>query len=182
MEDIRIEMENLAIKQLENKSLDENYNLIDVSYIGEIELMGQKKKIFVFLEEKQNENGESILIEKYYTEDLEFVAAKILNEESDIVLSSKYLDEENLVEILKALREEQEISLSELEKNEIEKIAEALGIAEEEVENVVSIDDEKEVPDISKEDLAHINIKQEIKTNTMVTDKQNMEQILRSAR
>lgn len=177
-EDLRTDMEAVALKQLENKSLDENYKLIDISYLGEVELQGTVKKIYVLLEEKTYEDGEVKLIEKYYTEDLEFVAAQILGDEIGLVLDAKYMDCEELIELLMELREEGMISLSQLEQAELKKMAVELGIDEEEILNVVEVDDKKEVPEITEERLKSVDIKQEIKTSTMVTDKQNMAQIL----
>jgi len=187
---------------MEDTKMDPDYNkkviqnkVINVKYLGSIDWENDdKKEIYLLLEQKENEDGELVVIERYYTEDGEFLGGNNTSDRYDyLLLNSKYMNNENLLENLQKLDKEGILDLNELEQDRLEEIALALGVKVEDLEKISEIDtkdeldlekdkqienskDEKQV--ISKKEIEKISAKTEIKTNQKVTDNETMAQLL----
>lgn len=153
----------------------ENNKVLDVKYLGVIEIDGKEKEIYILTEQKEQNDGTLAQIEKYYTEDGEFLGGNNKADQYDyLILDEKYLNEKELEEKLQSLDKEGILDLNKLEKERIEEIAKALGVKPEEIESIDEIDveekenkdqnkenDEKDEIEISEEGVKGLNIKEE---------------------
>lgn len=181
--------------QMNNVNLDSDYQedlkdnkVLDVKYLGNLDVNGEEKGIYLIIEQQKDKDGNLIEIEKYYTEDLEFLGGNNKGDGYDfIMLSIEYADNEKLLEGLNGFDKEGELDLAQLEKEELQEIAKALGIDEEDIEKMSEVDlaeeiekdqEEKEEPEegeLNEEETAKIvQDKQEIKLNTKVDDKNTL--------
>ena len=98
----------------------------DVKFLGTVQINGEEKGIFLVTEQKEEEKGKLIDIERYYTEDGEMLAGNNSIDGYELMLNEKFQGNENLLEELKGLDKEGILDLNELEESRIEKIAKAL--------------------------------------------------------
>ena len=166
------------MQSLEKMSLQKKYNVkvIDVKYLGESKFPDKTRNIFLVLEEQELTDGKKVTIEKYFDENENLIAANVLNDRLGLALNPQFVKEENLDGDEKTLIKE----LSELNikgkagLRDVRKIAEKLNVKDEYVLEKCKINKNQNIP-ITKKD---VNIKQEVKTNTKVTDEYTMEQVL----
>lgn len=141
--------------QLENINLDIDYQenlknnkVLNVKYLGNIELKenNSNKAIFLLIEQQQDKDGNLIIIEKYYNEDLEFLGGNNKSDGFDfIMLNKEHINDKDLLESLNNLDKQGKLDLEEIEKNELKEIAKALGIDEEDIDGMSQIDLAKEI-------------------------------------
>jgi len=189
---------------LNNINLDSDYKkelpknkVLDVKYLGSIdwkdEITGEKseKGIYLIIEQMEKD-GELIKIEKYYTEDYEFLGGNNKGDLRDfILLKEEYAKNQKLLEKLNELDEEGILSLNDIEQERLEEIAKTLGVNPKEIEKLAEIDKEqiedaeekieqkengKEV--ITEKELEKVSSKQEIEVNQKVTDNETMASLL----
>lgn len=166
--------------------------VLNVIYIGEVEINGEPKKIFKLSEERAINEKEVTIIEKYYTEDNEIIAGNNLSDEyKQILLSDKYKENNELLEQLQEIENDDILDLNQIEIERLEKIATALGLSKEEIEKLSEIKDdneEKEIDEIqedkdertefTKTEVNKITSKTEINSNQKVTDKDTIGSLL----
>lgn len=176
--------------QLNKTNIDTDYQkkmpedkVLDVKYLGKIEweeeIDGEKikteKDIFLVIEQKQNEEGNLIQVERYCTEDGEVLGGNNRSDQYDfLLLSDKY---KNRVELLKDLRDldkEGILDLNEMEQERLETIAKTLGVEIKDIESIDEIDpdqeveskDEMEHEEITEKEVKGLNIKEEVSADT----------------
>ena len=156
----------------------------------------------LLLEQHEGENGNKIEIERYYTEDGEFLGGNNkVDQYNFIILDENHQNEQKLLENLNKLDKEGIESLNKIEEERLEEIAKSLGFSKEDIEKLSEINldeenqneeekdngkrekkiDEKSVEGkevLSKEKVDKISTKTEIKTNQKVTDKETISQML----
>ena len=207
------ELKNTREEEIENqiKYLDSDhqkyFKVLNVNYIGNLEIKDKedksKKAIFLLTEQTIDKNDNIVIIEKYYTEDFKFLAG---DNKSDgihqFMLNKELTDDPDLLDSLNSLRgeKESEIDLQEVERNELEEIAKALGIDEKDIKNMSQMDLAQEIEDkqedenkdnredkeenskeqeLDEEETKKIvNPKQEMKINTKVDNKKTLGQAL----
>ena len=203
-------------KELENINLDVDYKkdlaenkVLDVKYLGQIEqnveVDGKEEKvlkdIYLLIEQQKDKDGNLIQIEKYYNEDLEFLAGNNLTDGYGLMLDPKHMDQRDLLEQLQNLDKEGLLDLNEMDQERLEQIANVLGIEKDDIKKVASmnknqleeaeeqleneenldskkIDEGKERKEFSKNEIEKISTKNEIKINQKVTDKDTMASVL----
>ncbi len=177
----------LLEKDIEGINLDSDYQrnlpnnkVLDVKYLGTIEWeAGTEKEIYLIIEQKQNEDGVLTEVERYYTEDGEFLGG---NNKSDqfnyLILDTKYMNNEELLQKLQVLNKEGILDLNKIEQDRLEEIALSLGVKVEDLESIdeielnQTIEDNKENKkneesrEIKEDELEGLNIKEETATNT----------------
>lgn len=187
---------------IEDVNLDTDYQkklannkVLNVKYLGKIkwkeEIDGQtvetEKDIFLLIEQKENENGDLIEVERYYTEDGEMIAGNNLGDGyKDLMLNEKYLEREDLLLNLKQLDEKGLLDLNEINQERLEQIAKALGIKVDDLKNVAEINTDKPISEkepeekeqISKKEIEKVSTKSEIDTSQKVTDQETMASLL----
>lgn len=189
IEILESQMEKINLNSDYQEDLKDN-KVLNVKYLGTIDINGEDKGIYLIIEQQKDKEGNLVEIEKYYTEDFEFLGGNNRGDGYDfIMLSMEYADNEDLLEELNGLDKEGELDLAKLEKEELIEIARALGIKEEDIEKMSEIDlveeieEEKEQdnePDKSEEELDKeetsklIEGKQEIKLSTKVDEKSTL--------
>ena len=178
--------------QLNNTNIDTDYQeklpedkVLDVKYLGKIEWeeeiggeqVKSEKDIFLVIEQKQDEDGKLIQVERYCTEDGEVLGGNNKADNYDfLLLSEQYKDREGLLDKLESLDKEGILDLNEVEQERLEEIAKALGVKVEDLESIDEIDanqeikekgeEEAEQEEISSEKVKGLNIKEEVSTNT----------------
>lgn len=171
------------------KQLPDN-KVLNVKYLGSIEIEGEEKGIYLVLEQKQKEDGILAEIERYYTEDGEFLGGNNKADQFDfLLLNEKYSNQEGLLEKLQSLDKEGILYLNQLEQDRLEEIALALGVGVEELDKVTELDLKQEIElerekregkeTLNKKQVKNITSKTEIKTNQKVTDKETIASILK---
>ena len=201
----------LLNQDMEDVNLDSDYQkevsknkVLNVKYLGTIEIDGEQKGIYLLIEQKEEKDGRLAEIEKYYTEDGEFLGADSnLDQFEFITLNKEYLNKEGLLEQIESLDKEGRLDLNQIEKERLEELARELGIEPKDIEKYAEIDAEKEINDkdrtddkledegkenekdenddkevLSKKEVEKIPAKTEIKTNQKVTDKDTMASLL----
>lgn len=187
---------------IEDVNLDTDYQkklannkVLNVKYLGKIkwkeEIDGKtvetEKDIFLLIEQKENENGDLIEVERYYTEDGEMIAGNNLGDGyKDLMLNEKYLEREDLLLNLKQLDEKGLLDLNEINQERLEQIAKALGIKVDDLKNVAEINTDKPISEkepeekeqISKKEIEKVSTKSEIDTSQKVTDQETMASLL----
>ncbi len=171
---VREELQNKYNEQAMDRQ--NSPKILDVKYVGKVNFKNiGEKELFMIIEEIQNGEDEKIVLEKYFTEDLDLVAANNRSDGFDLItLTEAFLEEEDLVKDLNSIDEEELLSLDKVEKDKLKSIAKALGINEEEIEKLTEIEE----PAISEEKMEGLNLKQEIQSNERVTDQMTMQQLL----
>ncbi len=201
MEEVLDKMRELKFNR-ENEFIEkeqDNKKVANVKYLGVIEYNGEPKQIYLLLEQEEKEDGTTIDIERYYTEDGEFLGGNNKSDQYDfIILAKEHQDDEKLLKSLQDLDKDGEIDLNKLEDERLEEIALALGISKEEIKRMSEIDadkqidekedrkeeadesikqdDEKEV--LTKKQMEKVSAKTEINTNQKVTDYETMASLL----
>ena len=199
MRELKFKREN----ELMETDIDlEKSQMLDVKYLGTINYKGENKHIYLLLEQHEGENGNKIEIERYYTEDGEFLGGNNkVDQYNFIILDENHQNEQKLLENLNKLDKEGIESLNKIEEERLEEIAKSLGFSKEDIEKLSEINldeenqneeekdngkrekkiDEKSVEGkevLSKEKVDKISTKTEIKTNQKVTDKETISQML----
>lgn len=141
-------------KELENINLDVDYKkdlaenkVLDVKYLGQIEqnveVDGKEEKvlkdIYLLIEQQKDKDGNLIQIEKYYNEDLEFLAGNNLTDGYGLMLDPKHMDQRDLLEQLQNLDKEGLLDLNEMDQERLEQIANVLGIEKDDIKKVASM-------------------------------------------
>lgn len=193
MRELKFNRENDFIEKAQ-----ENKKVTNVKYLGVIEYNGEPKQIYLLLEQEEKEDGTTIDIERYYTEDGEFLGGNNKSDQYDfIILAKEHQDDEKLLKSLQDLDKDGELDLNKLEDERLEEIALALGISKEEIRKMSEIDVDKKIDKeeadikkveepaeqqekeiISKKSLEKISTKTEIRTNQKVTDNDTMASLL----
>ena len=68
------DMENVNLNSDYQKEVSKN-KVLNVKYLGIIEIDGEQKGIYLLIEQKEEKDGSLAEIEKYYTEDGKFLGA-----------------------------------------------------------------------------------------------------------
>ena len=175
----------------------------NIKYIDKIEINGVEKSIYLIEEQHKQEDGSLGKVEKYYTEDGEFLGGNNLLDNYDkVILSEQYRENNDLLEKLQRIEESEKDGKLDLNKEDeilIEEVAKELGIEKEEIKRMCLIDSNKEVTGkekeekeekeendsnreedktISKKQIERVSSKQEIEANERVTDQETMQEIL----
>ncbi|MCF0125792.1 MAG: sigma-70 region 4 domain-containing protein [Clostridia bacterium] len=139
-----------------------NDKVINVKYIGKIEIDGKEKNVYVLIEEKTIKEGEKVDVYRYYTEDGELIGGNNKGDQYDLItLIGKYNDKIYLVEQLTELEKEEIVDLKTLEEKKIEEIAKVLGIDKSKIDSICEIDIEKTLEELRKENSNDNNQKNE---------------------
>lgn len=189
----------LLNQDMEDVNLDSDYQkkvsknkVLNVKYLGTIEIDGEQKGIYLLIEQKEEKDGSLAEIEKYYTEDGEFLGAdRNLDQFEFITLTEEYINKDGLLEQIESLDKEGILDLNEIENERLEELARELGIDVKDIEKLAEIDDDKELDKedehniedkekdvLTKKEVEKISAKTEIKTNQKVTDKDTMASLL----
>lgn len=180
------QIENANSNPNTEKKLSDN-KVLNVKYLGSIEIEGKEKGIYLLIEQKQKEDKTLVEVERYYTEDGEFLGGNNKSDQFDfIVLNEKYAGKEELLEKLEVLNKEGILDYHQLEQDRFEEIAFTLGVSVEQLDKVVEIDPEqkmefkqKQEETLSKKQVEKITSKMEMKTNQKVTDQQTIASLLK---
>lgn len=150
----------LIDKQEDREKFLQNNKVIDVKYLGKIsfeeEIDGEKikteKDIYLLIEQKLDKKGNVIEIERFMTEEGEFLAG---NNRSDnynvLMLLEKYNGREDLALSLQQLDAEGILDLNEIENDRLEEIAKALGLSIEDIETLSEVELQQEIEGRSKQ-------------------------------
>ena len=190
------DLENINLNSDYQKEVSKN-KVLNVKYLGTIEIDGEQKGIYLLIEQKEEKDGRLAEIEKYYTEDGEFLGADSnLDQFEFITLNKEYLNKEGLLEQIESLDKEGILDLNEIENERLEELARELGIDVEDIQKLaeIDVDKEKEVDKedeqlekniedeekdvLTKKEVGKISTKTEIKTNQKVTDKDTIASLL----
>lgn len=196
LEILNQDLEEVNLDSDYQKELPEN-KVLNVKYLGKMEINNKPKDIYLVLEQKQKDDGSKIEIERYCTEDGEVLGGNNNSDQFNFITpNEKYKDVEGLVESLQSLDKQGILELNEIEQERLEQVAKELGITVEEINKISEIDSEKTVEDnekenlekdknpdkekktLSKKQVESISTKQEIKTEQKVTDKDTMASLL----
>lgn len=116
---------------------DYTKNVDNVKYLGEINIEDELKQIFLVIEQELDENGDAVNeYSNCYTEDGELLGRYVEYLDS-IVMLEEFRDE---YQQLNKLNINGIIDLKEIEKEQLEQIAKALGIKEDEIKSMSSMD------------------------------------------
>lgn len=184
----KLEMLNAELEKADSNPDTEkrtsNDKVLNVKYLGVVEIDGKEKGIYLVLEQKENEDGTLAEIERYYTEDEKCIGGNNNSDQYEyLILNAKYANEKELAKKLQALDKEGILDLNNLEQERLEEIARALGVDVEEIQSINEIDvnikekgqkstnkDSKENEDerveISEEGVKGLDIKEETEANT----------------
>lgn len=143
----------LLNQDMEDINLDSDYQkevsknkVLNVKYLGTIEIDGEEKGIYLLIEQKEEKDGRLAEIEKYYTEDGEFLGADSNSDQFDfITLNKEYLNKEGLLEQIESLDKEGSLDLNEIENERLKELARELGIDVEDIQKLAEIDVDKEL-------------------------------------
>lgn len=182
-------------QEMENINLDTDYKkqlpkdkVLDVKYLGKIDweegidgkTIKTEKEIYMLIEQKENEEGELVQIERYYTEDMEFLGGNNRNDGYDfIMLKEEFAEKDGLLEKLQELDKDGILDLNNLEQERLEEIAKALGVKVEDLTKIDEIDVNQEIDEVEEElnqeedkeeitedEVKGLNIKEETSANT----------------
>lgn len=163
------------MRKINEAMADQDKKIEAIKYLGEIELEGRKKDIYLVRElVEKNINGEMYQteVDTYITEELEKIAG---NNHSDnyqypMVVGRFTTEKENIEEQLQDLDEEGLLDLGQMEKERLKSIAKALGIKEEEIKQIDEVDlyQEVEEKEVSENDLKGLDIKEETKLSQYI--------------
>lgn len=145
LELLKQDMEDINLNSDYQKELPKN-EVINVKYLGTIEIDGEEKGIYLLIEQKEEKDGRLAEIEKYYTEDGEFLGADSNLDQFDfITLSPQYTDNDGLAKQLEELDKEGILDLNDIENERLEQLARELGIDVEDIQKLAEIDSDKEI-------------------------------------
>lgn len=170
LEILNQELKDIDLNLSDQKKLSDN-KVLNVKYLGVIKIEGEEKGIYLAIEQKAQKDGTLAQIERYYTEDGEFLGGDNSIDEYDfLTLDEKYMNNKDMLEKLQSIDKDGILDLNKIEQERMEEVAKELGITAKELEKMVEIDSKKEIEKIST--------KSEIDTNRKVTDKETMASIL----
>lgn len=170
LEILNQELKDIDLNSSDQKKLSDN-KVLNVKYLGVIKIEGEEKGIYLVIEQKAQKDGTLAQIERYYTEDGEFLGGDNSIDEYDfLTLDEKYMNNKDMLEKLQSIDKDGILDLNKIEQERMEEVAKELGITAKELEKMVEIDSKKEIEKIST--------KSEIDTNRKVTDKETMASIL----
>lgn len=170
LEILNQELKDIDLNSSDQKKLSDN-KVLNVKYLGVIKIEGEEKGIYLLIEQKAQKDGTLAQIERYYTEDGEFLGGDNSIDEYDfLTLDEKYMNNKDMLEKLQSIDKDGILDLNKIEQERMEEVAKELGITAKELEKMVEIDSKKETEKIST--------KSEIDTNRKVTDKETMASIL----
>ncbi len=168
------------MRAMERYAKRENNKIETIKYLGEIELEGKARDIYLIREliEKQI-NGETKMIEidNYITENLEKIAGNNRTDRYNFPMAiEKYDNEKDSIEKqLKDLGEEGLLDLREMEKSRVREIAKVLGLKEEEIQEVQEVDLKQEIKQekqpkekLAKNQLDGLQIREKTKLNQQI--------------
>lgn len=141
---------NQADKREWEQALLEN-KVVNVKYMGKAEFEGKWQDIYKIFEQYQKDvNGQTkiVEIEKYVTEDLEYIAG--YNKQDgypQIFLSEKYVNESDLLKQIQNFDEKGILDLNDLENERVENIASELDIDSKDIQSIDEIDLEQLIDD-----------------------------------
>lgn len=139
------DMEDINLNSDYQKEVSKN-KVLNVKYLGTIEIDGEQKGIYLLIEQKEEKDGRLAEIEKYYTEDGEFLGAdNNLDQFEFITLNKEYLNKEGLLEQIESLDKEGSLDLNEIENERLKELARELGIDVEDIQKLAEIDADKEL-------------------------------------
>ena len=139
------DMEDINLNSDYQKEVSKN-KVLNVKYLGTIEIDGEQKGIYLLIEQKEEKDGRLAEIEKYYTEDGEFLGGDSNSDQFDfITLSPQYADKDGLVRQLEELDKERILDLNDIENERLEQLARELGIDVEDIQKLAEIDTDKEL-------------------------------------
>ena len=139
------DMEDVNLDSYYQKEVSKN-KVLNVKYLGTIEINGEQKGIYLMIEQKEEKDGRLAEIEKYYTEDGEFLGADSnLDQFEFITLSEEYINKDGLLEQIESLDKEGILDLNEIENERLEELARELGIDVEDIQKLAEIDANKEI-------------------------------------
>ena len=170
LEILNQELKDIDLNSSDQKKLSDN-KVLNVKYLGVIKIEGEEKGIYLVIEQKAQKDGTLAQIERYYTEDGEFLGGDNSIDEYDfLTLDEKYMNNKDMLEKLQSIDKDGILNLNKIEQERIEEVAKESGIIAKELEKMSEIDSKKEIEKIST--------KSEIDTNRKVTDKETMASIL----
>lgn len=170
LEILNQELKDIDLNSSDQKKLSDN-KVLNVKYLGVIKIEGEEKGIYLVIEQKAQKDGTLAQIERYYTEDGEFLGGDNSIDEYDfLTLDEKYMNNKDMLEKLQSIDKDGILNLNKIEQERMEEVAKELGITAKEIEKMSEIDSKKEIEKIST--------KSEIDTNRKVTDKETMASIL----
>lgn len=137
-----------TMRKLQYEQTSESVKVVDVRYLGKINLNNVEKDIYLIIKQEQVvEQGKVVIreIESYVTEDLEEIAGNNRNDAYNFLLvTEKYMDEKSSIE--EQLNElYDEISLNEMENERAREIADVLGVTLEQLVEIDEVDLQQEV-------------------------------------
>ena len=145
LELLKQDLEDINLNSDYQKELQKN-KVLNVKYLGTIEIDGEQKGIYLLIEQKEEKDGRLAEIEKYYTEDGEFLGADSnLDQFEFITLNKEYLNKEGLLEQIESLDKEGSLDLNEIENERLKELARELGIDVEDIQKLAEIDADKEI-------------------------------------
>lgn len=188
-------------KELEGINLDIDYKkdiidnkVLNVKYLGTIECDTKEnniKDIYLIIEQIKSQNGGFTQIERYYTDNLEFLAGNNLSDGFELLLDEQYINNKELLSKLKELDKQGLLDLNELETQRIEGISKVLKITPEDIKSLTEFNKKdieeaefkihnykKQGNDLSKKEIEEISSKTEIDINQKVTDKDTISSLL----
>ena len=156
-ETINLLMKKMQDGKIDYKRLSKTDKVLDVKYVGKIELEGEFKDIYAIIEQFSQETGssiETVKLIKYVTEELQTIA---INREDDkfkkAFVTQDFMEDKADIEsqINELDVEDPILDLNEMEKEQIEELAKTLGVRPEDIKELDEIDMSQEL-DIQQKD------------------------------
>ena len=147
-------IENRIVNQADKREFEQallENKCVNVKYMGKAEFEGKWQDIYKIFEQYQKDvNGQKkiVEIEKYVTEDLEYIAGD--NKQDgypQIFLSEKYVNESDLLKQIQNFDEKGILDLNDLENERVENIASELNIDSKDIQSIDEIDLEQLIND-----------------------------------
>ena len=147
-------IENRIVNQADKREFEQallENKCVNVKYMGKAEFEGKWQDIYKIFEQYQKDvNGQNkiVEIEKYVTEDLEYIAGD--NKQDgypQIFLSEKYVNESDLLKQIQNFDEKGILDLNDLENERVENIASELNIDSKDIQSIDEIDLEQLIND-----------------------------------
>lgn len=98
LEILNQELKDIDLNSSDQKKLSDN-KVLNVKYLGVIKIEGEEKGIYLVIEQKAQKDGTLAQIERYYTEDGEFLGGDNSIDEYDfLTLDEKYMNNKDMLE------------------------------------------------------------------------------------
>lgn len=158
-------------KQEEREKFLKSNRVVDVKYLGKIsfeeEIDGERfkteKEIYLLIEQKLDKDGNIIEIERFMTEDGEFLAGNNRADNYNVpMLVEKYKGREDLALSLQYLDTEGIFDLNEIENDRLEEIARSLGLRVEDIQSLSDADLQQEIEQRMEEQNENSREKEEL--------------------